>query len=424
MFGNFFNRWPYSDLQNLNLDWIIRQVKENKIDIENFRSELEEMGVDIEEFRQYIDNIDSEIQQKINVQVPIYVQQSINNGLLGQLVTASHKRRVVVIGDSYGAGWTPDGNVTGFPSVIKTLLGLSDADFFTENKGGARFGADLGSEYAFDTVLANLIPNITNKQSITDIIFAGGYNETASSYAQINNGISRCKTLIANNFSNPSLKVYLFSIGYHASNPDQREKLWQRYRTSYAKSGWGYTHLTPAIFDQTWWASDGYHPLQNAQNAIAQNIVSIMNGGTEISHPNMQSYAQTSQSGMVFYEAFYNDFMECFIFGQNIAFSNPVTLSRSTAVKVLDITSNYPIANTTDVSLLQKQGYNCIVKDSNNVYHQGVVVLHIQQENRTTYGLYASIFMTNDAGTDYETITANELQLCPSGTRMIIPYKC
>ena len=422
--GLFGERFPYTNTHDLNLDWIIQQIKENGVDIEQFRTQLTQMGVDIEQFRQYINSIDTEIRNTVAEDVPIYVQQSINNGLLGQLLTASRKRRVVVIGDSYGAGWTPDGNVTGFPTRIKQALGLSDSDFFTENKGGARFGADLGSEYAFDTVLASLIPNITNKESITDIIFAGGYNESASSYASIKNGISRCKTLIGNNFSNPSLKVYLFSVGYHASNPEQREKLWQRYRTCYATSGLGYTHLTPAIFNQSWWASDGYHPLQTAQDAIAQNIVNIMNGGTEISHPDFHSYANTSQSGMVFYESFYDDFMECFIYGQNIQFTNPVTLSRGTAVKVLDITTNYPIANTADVSLYQKQGYNCIIKDSSNVYHQGVVVLHIQQETRTTYGLYATIFMVNSDGTDYDSITASELQLCPSGTRMVIPYKC
>lgn len=419
------NMFPYTNFHDMNLDWIIWQVKHNKDSIEQFRGELEQMGVDIEEFRQYIDSIDSEIQQKVEEEVPTYIQQSINNGLLSQVVEATRTRRVIIIGDSYGAGWTPDGDVTGFPVVIKNLLHISNDNFFNLNKGGARFGASQGNEFAFDTVLEQLIPNITNKDTITDIIFAGGYNEGGSSYDTINEGIARCKSLIGLNFHNPSLRVYLFAVGYHCTNPNQRNLLYNRYKFCYSKAGWAYGHLTPSICWSEWWASDGYHPLQPAQNAIAQNIIGIMMGGIDIGTPVVQEYANTDAgSEITYFTSMGKEGLTSFLYGTQINFATPITLNRTTPAKILTITSKLPICNKSDMSLLNKIQASVIIETNGSHYETHTLTFQMLQNGRDTFELYALMLATNAEGNNYLELTnVSAIQFLSNSIRFVAPYE-
>ena len=104
-FGGFGEGFPYVNFHDLNLDWIIKAVREEKTNIETFRTQLEAMGVDIEEFRAYIENIDSEIHthvvEEVEEQVPIAIHEEIESGGFNEVLTESRKRRYVFIGDSY-----------------------------------------------------------------------------------------------------------------------------------------------------------------------------------------------------------------------------------------------------------------------------------------------------------------------------------
>ena len=316
------NKWPYTDLHVLNLDWIIDTVKK-------LFEKTEKLEKDVKDCTDYIDNVDEEINEKINDEIPVAVQQAIQAGLFNDILTASRTRRILFIGDSYAEGWTPDGTVTGFPALVKNIMHISDANFFDVHKGGAKFGAVSGSEYAFDEVLHGFLPSITNKESITDIVFAGGYNDSSSTDQAIRDGLQRCKNLIAANFSNPSLKVYIFAIGYNAISPSQRFTLWKKYNECYAQSGWAYTKLTQSICYDDWWASDGYHPKEQAQNAIATQIVNILEGGTKIRNCVNEEYATTSLdwANAKFYSFMDNDAFDSILYGRYMVYETPITLN-------------------------------------------------------------------------------------------------
>ena len=417
---NFFggNRFPYTNFHELNLDWIIGKVKE-------LLGRTEKVEEDVQSCTQYIENVDSEIQQKIDNEVPVAVQQAIQAGLFNDVLTASRTRRVLIIGDSYGAGWTPDGDVTGFPILVKNMMHLSDSNFFTVSKGGARFGAVSGSEYAFDEVLSGYLTNITHKETITDIIFAGGYNEGASSFESIREGIQRCKSVIGTNFTNPSLKVYLFAIGYHTTNPSQRHTLWRRYKECYAKSGWAYTKLTPAICYADWWASDGYHPKAQAQNAIATQIVNILEGGTETSTCVVEEYANVTMGGNARWYTFMDsDNFDSFLYGMEIPFATAQTLNRTTPIKLFDITSNLPLNSVGDASLRQKYEITCIVETNGAHYETHTLTVYMEQTARTTYSIMANIFEANATGNNYIEITnVTGIQIISGGLHIKTPYQ-
>ena len=423
--GAFGENFPYTNFHDLNLDWIIKEIKENRKTIDDFKTELEQMQVDINEFREYIDSLDSVIQEKIDEEIPEAVEMAVNNPTFIRQVTQQvRKRRIIMIGDSYGAGWTPDGDVVGYPTVLKNLMSIPDSDFFQANKGGARFGSPQYNEYAFDTVLTNLLPTVTNKETITDIIFAGGYNEGASSVSEISAGIARCQQIIDNNFEKQSINVYLCSIGYNCSSPAQREALHHRYMYCYARSGWAYLPMEKTICYQPWWASDGYHPLQFAQNAIAYAMMSMLNGsGTNLNMPDASEFAPTTGISMTLFSQFTENYFDCFLFGQNIHFDTPITINRSTPVKVLEITSNYPLATTADNSKLLKFNIPAIVEMGGSSYRERTLTFFLKQENRTTYGLYANVFAMNDNNTNYAEFTnVTGLQFLTNAFHIQIPY--
>lgn len=393
-----FENFPYTNLHSLNLDWIIKKIKADS-------AKLEAMGVDIEAFRAYIENIDAEIEQKIQEDIPPAVQEAIDQGIFDVVLANARKRRIVMIGDSYGAGWTPDGEVTGYPGIVKNALRIPNADFFEINKGGARFGAASGSEYAFDEVLSGALSSITEKGTITDIVFAGGYNDAGASYEDINAGIARCKSVIAANFSNPSLKVHLFAIGYHCANKATRQALYRRYCACYAKSGWAYTKLTTSICYSDWWASDGYHPLQDAQYAIARNISNILMGGTKIDTAIFEEYADTNETNVTWYSLMCDGFFDSFLYGGGFSYATPISLSRGSYTKICEITSKLPLDNISDSSLRQMYVFDAITAQTGNVYRSIRLMVYFEQTARNTYAMYGCISDINDEHTNYLTLS-------------------
>lgn len=418
-----FENFPYTNFHELNLDWIIKQVKDGSAKIDDFAEQLAQMGVDIEQLQEYIDSLDEEIQEKIDTEIPIAVEEAVESPAfiegVGQTV---RKRRIVILGDSYAAGWTPDGNVNGFPNIVKNMLRLQNNDCFIFTRGGVRFGIAEGSEYAFDSLFADSLSSIVNKYSITDIVFAGGYNEFATDN-EIKAGIARCKSIIAANFSNPSLRIYLFAIGYHCSNVSRRNFLYMAYENCYAKSGWAYTKLTPSICYADWWASDGYHPNQTGQDAIGNNIAGIIMGGTDISHAISEEFAWTGLSGRTWYSLMTKDCFDCFLFGTTINYDTPITLQQGSFVKLLDITSKLPLDNVSDNNLRPLFTFNAIVV-TGGLYYDVPIIAYLQQTERDNFALYGTIYRINDTHNGflkYENVT--KIQVESKSLHIRIPYE-
>lgn len=428
-FGGFGEGFPYVNFHDLNLDWIIKAVREEKTNIETFRTQLEAMGVDIEEFRAYIENIDSEIHthvvEEVEEQVPIAIHEEIESGGFNEVLTESRKRRYVFIGDSYAEGYTPQGNITGFPLIIKSEMNIQNADFYNIYYGGARFGASAENEYAFDTILGNALPNIEDKETITDIIFACGYNDANANYSDINTGINRCKTLISSNFTNPSLRIYIFAIGYNASSMSARKAMYDRYMYCYSKAGWSFYHLTPAICYEQWWSTDGYHPLADAQSTIAKCIESALRGGTEITPPVIDEYATTDKGASVFYILPKKDYFDCFLHGGNLS-ENSISLSNniSNAVEIMEITSKFPIANDADSTKLKKYTVPAIIKMEGNTYEDVNLIIYLEQKTRNTYAVKANILQLNSSKNGYLSLSnITEIQILQNSMHFTIPYQ-
>lgn len=178
-------------------------------------------------------------------------------------------RKFIMIGDSYGDGYSPDGSTTGWCDRVATYLGLtSGVNYWANHGGGACFGRN--DSLSFDALLDAVAVPAEQRASITDIVIGGGYNDTAWSIENINAGMDRVKNVVASKY--PNATVWVFAMGW-CFNRGNRISLVAKYDEAYSRSshanGWKYRKIYPQLHYKPLFSSDGVHPNQNGQYLIA-----------------------------------------------------------------------------------------------------------------------------------------------------------
>lgn len=187
-------------------------------------------------------------------------------GQIGSLIQA---RKYVLIGDSYGQGYTPDGSVNGWCVLFRDKLGLNADNCIILTTGGSSF-AHAGAEWS-DVVLAQ-----EADAAVTDVIVCGGYNDNPYTENQVSLGMYNFKQ--ACDVKYPNADVYVGFIGGNTNDTNVGYNLF-RCAVWYSKyAGWNnMKHLEGtknALFDAyTFFSSDGIHPNQDGQNSIARAII-------------------------------------------------------------------------------------------------------------------------------------------------------
>ena len=275
--------WPYTNMQQINLDWIIYEVKTLGHNVEEYKTQLDQMGVDIEEFRAYIDGIDATIQNKINTEVPLAIHHEIQTGGFNTLLSDSHKRRIVFIGDSYGQGWTPDGTYPNWIQKAVAMLGLSNNDYYNSSAGGAAFGksANDGNMYV-PTLINNAYNAISNPETVTDVVIGLGYNDYlfVADVSQIKAGIVASCNISKQKF--PNARIHIFAIGFSTDNAKQYalSKAYAAYSSTLAD--FQYYNISRALAESSLFSTDGIHPVENGQQNIALAVVRGLNNSQKI----------------------------------------------------------------------------------------------------------------------------------------------
>lgn len=272
------NKYPWSDLHTLNLDWIITEVKRLGVDVAQYKTQLEQMGIDVEEFRAYIEGIDEHIQEEVEEQVPLAIQHEIQTGGFNAVLSASHKRRIVFIGDSYGDGWTPDGSFESWIDRVATLLYLDEGDYIHVSQGGAGFFQPSSEGLRNISNMINYAyEHITNPSTVTDIIIGLGYNDRNSTAETIKSGIENAIVVAKQKF--PNARRHLFAIGF-GLDPAEQYKLRATYETyKSAYRDYQFYNISDALCMKSYFSSDGVHPVADGQRSIALAMVRALEGG-------------------------------------------------------------------------------------------------------------------------------------------------
>ena len=372
-------RFPYSNMHQMNQDWIILQVKKFGHDLEEYKQQLDQMGIDIEEFRNYIDGIDEEIQQKIDQEVPLAIEHEVQTGGFNQLLSDSHKRRIICIGDSYGDGWTPDGSFPSWITKLKAFLNIADSDFTSASAGGAAFGkpASVPQQY-IPTLIQTAFEHISNPITVTDVIFGLGYNdylyadEPATIKAGINTAITSCKQKF------PNARIHIFGIGFCADHAIQWKlnAVYQAYSTTL--NDYQFYNITEALSQIDGFSTDGIHPLESGQQNIALYMARLLNNSDDT-----YTYISDRPGSSIVWDMLIGGTQEVnslFIYAKN---GKRLYLSNTGAFKIItfDTPVNIPGATMTKIAKLKSSPFTGYFYHRNYITTQAVMYYSVAGDN-------------------------------------------
>lgn len=186
-------------------------------------------------------------------------------------ISALADKKWIFIGDSYSQGYTPDGSVTGWSTLLKNKMNLTNDTCLIADHGGAGFA---NTSYPY----LQIITNLDADNDVTDILIAGGYNDTYYPTSEVLTGITNCKTLLNTKF--PNAKIHIAFIG-GTSNEYHRYILRTitLYNDKCNELGIKYLpNLQYILFNKDYLSSDGIHPNQDGEAAIANGLYAALNG--------------------------------------------------------------------------------------------------------------------------------------------------
>ena len=188
------------------------------------------------------------------------------------------KRRYIFVGDSYLQGYTPDGAVVNYATKFKEYMNIPDEDIYIWGNGGGGFTAGGQGGYTFGEALERNHSDVTSPDTITDIWIIGGYNDQTD-FAKIPDGINVAKTNAAKFFPNAILRIGFVGRNCSVSNNSQAGLI--RACVEYKKSNVAYlTNIEYASRSIGQFSDDGIHPKQAGQDAIAKALVDICKTGS------------------------------------------------------------------------------------------------------------------------------------------------
>lgn len=190
----------------------------------------------------------------------------------------------ILIGDSYAEGYTPDGNVTSWATLVKNWFNKIGIDCRIFCTGGYGFAGG-----GFATLLNNAVSDLDadEKKSVKKIIFGGGYNDVGNSLANILSGMNSCASIIKTNFDNvDDVLVYAIgncvegkTTGVHSNRTyTQIVSVYRNYVRDAVQCGFRVVNGISLLKNNAYFSSDYVHPNENGQYILADAIFNEING--------------------------------------------------------------------------------------------------------------------------------------------------
>lgn len=210
----------------------------------------------------------------------------------------------IFLGDSYAAGTTYESGsvqfLTSWCEYLRQIMGLTTGHYYIFAQGNAGFAKIGNNSMNFQMTLNSHLNDITDKNSIKNIIVCAGYNdwdqETSLIYQRIGEFISFCKT----NF--PNAQVYLGMIGGDSRDSSAgrqvREQLITRVLNAYNRcADFGGVYLTGVEnFTHNFYQfnEQGNHPNEAGYRYVASMIYNAWKNGSCTMYEDFISVSLTS----------------------------------------------------------------------------------------------------------------------------------
>ena len=273
-----YENFPYTNFQNLNLDWLLKITKANNDAVKNLNA-----------------NIESAVDKKI--------QELLDSG---QLVPEETKRKILFIGDSYmvGAWGVPEG----IQKRVRNTINCTYLSYAESTAGWVRKGV-YGHNFADLMTIADRENDLSD---ITDVVIMGGLNDflleeqTPGSVTNstIQDGLNVISTIIKSHIVKCNTHAVIFPYVCKGIT----NKMWVMATTLFNNirlygfncSQMAYTWLR-GIANTS--ANDGQnyqHPNQNGQNFIGNYISRMIQGDNEAMRQNYYNISLPTSGDYVY----------------------------------------------------------------------------------------------------------------------------
>lgn len=225
-------------------------------------------------------------------------------------------RCYIFIGDSYGAGYGLSDSSKNWINQTISNLGLSSSNYYKTAVSGSGFIGQSGVT-TFLQQLNNL--SVSDKESITDIVVAGGWNDPDNE-STMNTALKSFSDTVKKNY--PNAKIWLAYISWVDSyrwfiNKSSNTPAWsvRAVNRIYQRAGrYGFAYIGNmeyVLHNMTYYTgSDGLHPNASGHQAIADHLASALLGGQVDVHyyleagTTLKSYVKSAPP---IYTALHND---------------------------------------------------------------------------------------------------------------------
>ena len=198
-----------------------------------------------------------------------------NLNALSTKVTKLHHKSYIFIGDSYTQGYSPDGNISN-TFVNQIISKLKITDFKISANGGAGF-ANINNNFL--TLLQNT--NVTDKNSITNIVVFGGYNDYSWNKTDIITGMTNFFNYAKKNYPNAIISVGYVGFSTDNSTYNKRANSISVYNEMSGQLGGNYLSGCEYILHNTnEMSSDGIHPNITGHKMLASYCTTALINGS------------------------------------------------------------------------------------------------------------------------------------------------
>lgn len=257
-----FDFWPFTNFHQLNLDWIIKVIKD-------FQAQYTGLEETIENGEQSINDAAETGVASVEAETTAGIQ-AIRN-----LISIAPTRNYIFIGDSYGTR-VNSANLN-YYEYLKAL-GIVNADnsYFNAAPGAGFVHPDPNN-----TFLALLTAvQVEDPEKITDIYIECGANDNFRDFADIITAMNSFRTYANNRF--PLARLWLFACGL-TMKPDafvtRANSTLMAFRQG-ARQGYNYVMNSESVlYNTAYLEPDRCHPNANGVNAITYALaMTIYNG--------------------------------------------------------------------------------------------------------------------------------------------------
>lgn len=240
-----FNDFPYSNLHNENLQWIIETLKQS--------------GASIGEISTALEKVQEEI---ANLDIPANISQ----------ITSNFKNDYFVIcGDSY---CVERADYKTWPMLLRDQLGLPEIQYQNISIGGYGF---IGQNGTHQGQLSSA--SITaDKNKITKIFVGCGYNDRTYKADAIYSAMASFDSYVKVNFPNAEIILIYAAMDNVAATRSQLATVYQAYSRC-AELGWKMIDAHCLIAGLYYMRDDGHHPNAQGSQELFKKISAEIRGG-------------------------------------------------------------------------------------------------------------------------------------------------